>query len=860
MYYRFSALQLNRIRSECNKIGLEDVAGTDVKQDELTFVRTSISLMLKRSQECSNFRDYFCDCGAPQEEVSAFKALMLLERIRLTYSTSGCPREWEPSMEQYALLLLQWSLLYHRNLAEKIGKFLSCNIFSYITRQDLLEPIALPFGWSRFSMGPSKWRNHIRHLRVTKMGEKKLKAAQSFLYLKKGTPIVSETFVKESLKKHKQALSVERIVPNVVLIPTAREEAEVVFLRKEIKRRVKVIISSIRRGQCLPTRNSFWEPSPNASFGKSRSKGGLAGELKWEIVEDTVDQRWFNGELVSLPEIRDCITLEKEFKCAAVPICEPFKVRVITKGPANATYALKGLQMALWELMSKHPRFDLIGRTVRASDIPHLEEDQSWLSGDFSAATDNLAAWCSKVIGKELSLQFDLPEKLVVDSLCGNVISYGEYAEDESLGLEPFIQKNGQLMGSVLSFLVLNIINAALLWLVKDPFHSRRYSFENQSFKVNGDDSVCAMTEIEKIRWYALSGELGLVPSVGKTYYSSEFAIINSTCFARTNKVETVWVPFVNGDYLQHHQGKGGEERKVYDLSAIQRDLIKGFDSETQDELKKLFIQSHRGLLDSEAGDIDWYLPKSVGGIGLSYRSRLLIGPLLDGEARALVHPTMSENNWNTAFACLKGWIPTRKALKSRWNDRHCIRKSEMNRYYDELQVPRPTRKVGFEDSEWVKSEKKSVSGLSSLYIQSKWGKVVRDDTEYLDLKSPAEVPFKYRSKTIKDWLRLLRGVCDPKTIDMNILCPILEFSTDDVRSYFEDDFDTGPKMVENQVERIHVEAFIRKNLDRTVMVDGDLGTNFAPKIPKSTERLARRSRYLGWLWGLVEKWNQVGA
>ena len=238
----------------------------------------------------------------------------------------------------------------------------------------------------------------------------------------------------------------------------------------------------------LPFPRNFWEPSPNASYNTPRSKGGQAREIEFES-DESIKSYWFDGRVIHLPNLLCKVSLEREFKCTAVPILEPFKVRVITKGPAQATYALKGLQLALWTMMKSTPIFSLIGRTVCSEDIPVLSPGEKYLSGDFSAATDNLARWCSETVAKELALQFDLPEGLLISSLCDNVIDYGSYSSPE---LQPFKQMNGQLMGSVLSFLVLNIVNAAMLWIVKSPSSRRQESLREQTFRVNGDDSVSA--------------------------------------------------------------------------------------------------------------------------------------------------------------------------------------------------------------------------------------------------------------------------------------------------------------------------------------------------------------------------------
>jgi hypothetical protein len=865
MYYRFSNKAVKMLRNDLLSLGLGDVAGTDA--EEFTSVQTSASQMLREALTTPSFRDVFRSPDVLEGgQLSAFKAFLLLERIRLTFSSAGCPRKLEPSDKEYSLMLMQWAILYHRNQAEKIAKYLSCNIFSYLTHQEPLELLKLPFGWNRNSMGGGGWRGYIRMLRMQPCSEKKLRHAQSFLYLKKGTPVVSDAFIRESLIKHRKALSEERLVPEMVSIEHSPGDLEVFFLKREMRKRIRYVIEYIRRKNSttvnsyreeetqkmefdsLRFRKEFWEPSPNASYLKSRSKGGQASEIDFEDTGD-YQEFFFDNRMVTLPILKPRITLEKEFRCCAVPILEPFKTRVITKGPANATYALKGLQLALWEMMKATPIFALIGRTVTGEDLPLLSQGEKYLSGDFSAATDNLSKWASETVGKELALQFDLPEGLIVASLCDNIIDYGDYADQD---LQPFKQQNGQLMGSVLSFLVLNIVNAAMLWMVKAPLSHRYESLLEQSFRVNGDDSVCSMDEREKNRWYKFSESLGLIPSIGKTYYSSEFAIINSTCFFNGPE-GLVRVPFLNGDYLQSFQGKGAQERSVFDLAAIQKDFMEGATFEEY----KLFLSCHRDKMIWKAGTVNWFLPKSVGGLGLKFYGE----ELCDGIVEELY---CSKGDLDRAYAKLSGWDPVRSIYKDRWKDDFCIRKSEANSYLERLGLRLRERKVVLERQDWIFSEKKSVGGVSSHYIKSIYGKVIRDDLDEKELH--VRTPYKYCNRSMKDWGKLLNkrltGVmlksflksCRPS---IERLAAMTEYESEEsdveVSSLYTSDCSigltqSGPE--EEFLSRERLFQLFEGELQGTVLEDLE-GDTIRPKIPKGTSE----SPYRDWIWSLNDEW-----
>jgi hypothetical protein len=119
----------------------------------------------------------------------------------------------------------------------------------------------------------------------------------------------------------------------------------------------------------------------------------------------------------------------------------------------------------------------------------------------------------------------------------------------------------------------------------------------------------------------------GLEPSIGKNYYSSKFLIINS---------ELRWFsdghwrfePFVNLGLLMGRVAKGTDAGQdlsgtsgAQDLGSRCSDLVRGFDGRLRDDLIRVFCQYHKKSLarfDGTRGDsLPWYLPQSLGGMGL---------------------------------------------------------------------------------------------------------------------------------------------------------------------------------------------------------------------------------------------------
>jgi hypothetical protein len=264
-------------------------------------------------------------------------------------------------------------------------------------------------------------------------------------------------------------------------------------------------------------------------------------------------------------------------KCAPVCLAEPLKIRTVTKGPILRYTALKPVQQALWSQLSQDPRFaiaaPLDGAAVMRS-LGRLVPGNKWLSGDYKAATDNIAIELSLHCANELARVMEMPERirqLLVDGLVGHV-----YDMNDGTFLP---QKRGQLMGSPVSFPVLCIINAAVIWASIGP----DLPFKKVQMVINGDDCLFQCSEAQRQSWAAIAEDAGLLPSVGKTYFSNWFLMINSTLFdgldtepvevhcggkelaAVDDRHQVMWkeVPYLNLGLLLGLKRSGGSEGKT---------------------------------------------------------------------------------------------------------------------------------------------------------------------------------------------------------------------------------------------------------------------------------------------------------
>lgn len=232
-------------------------------------------------------------------------------------------------------------------------------------------------------------------------------------------------------------------------------------------------------------------------------------------------------------------------------VLEPLKVRVISKGPALDYYRVKSLQKATHTIMRELPAFHLIGRKLKSSDLERLRDlaledsqgdssDLRWLSVDYSAATDgsssNLGLAIQRYIIRDLP-QCDIDAAMRV--LGHHDLYYPKCAKgadgswrggkEQRKGTKPVgRQRNGQLMGSPLSFPILCLMNL-LVFCLANPKLDSESAIER--VLVNGDDMLYIGTQETWVKHKEISSSVGLKMSPGKAYIHGVYANANSTSF-----------------------------------------------------------------------------------------------------------------------------------------------------------------------------------------------------------------------------------------------------------------------------------------------------------------------------------------
>jgi hypothetical protein len=324
------------------------------------------------------------------------------------------------------------------------------------------------------------------------------------------------------------------------------------------------------------------DPSTSASYQYLKSQGGAYGEVFTGLVGD-LNKYLPYSYLESMTEVRPgtvksqrtylpfrkyselVYELPPEKPSVKVhPIVEPLKVRLITKGPAYRMWYSKQLQQGMWEYLQTIPAFALTGHPLSHYDLEDLERrhgvvfgsDKSmdkWVSGDYSAATDNLKIQYTKLSMETVLSKLNLDEQSL-DHLRSVIYEQSlEYPHRFSEDLRKVLtgtdleksfndkgdlvveQRNGQLMGSILSFPILCSCNLVSYWATLEEYLGRTVELKDLPVLVNGDDILFRTNDAFYSMWRENISEIGFELSVGKNYVHSNYLMVNSEPYWKDN-------------------------------------------------------------------------------------------------------------------------------------------------------------------------------------------------------------------------------------------------------------------------------------------------------------------------------------
>lgn len=245
----------------------------------------------------------------------------------------------------------------------------------------------------------------------------------------------------------------------------------------------------------------------------------------------------------------------------AAPACilEPLKVRMITKPSVGLHVPLHKIQKSCWRYLHDYnvdgfEPFSLIGEPLTRAHlwklVMSLKPGEKMVSGDYSAATDNLKGEVSKTIIRSWVDKIGLRDPFLYENILRsmtqmrilqeNIIlpNYEEFPhlKDFCYELQNYDQVNGQLMGNVISFVVLCAANFICLWESYERFCSRKVSLRafvhDMPAYINGDDILFKSPSDEFYAvWKQTTSEFGFDLSIGKNFCNDKFVQINSELY-----------------------------------------------------------------------------------------------------------------------------------------------------------------------------------------------------------------------------------------------------------------------------------------------------------------------------------------
>jgi hypothetical protein len=421
----------------------------------------------------------------------------------------------------------------------------------------MLKDETPPQRFNPYSLISGHFRKFIRN-RVTGGGtERKIRVGSLLLYSKRLFPSFTSEMVREKVAEFSTAIS----RPEPTSLP--------------LKRKMFLSIQDTLDEFCPPGEKMVadycrpFPPSVSACHEYSRTDGGLQGYIRdfplsgfladphvqkvldlWRLTEtelvedDLVGGTWARMLRQLILEAVDELGLPdvewKSILVGATGLTEPLKVRIVTKAEWFVQL-LVPVQKAWHGKMRRHPVFQLIGGVpvFQALDGLTTGKGEKVVSGDYKSATDNIflsytrEACLSMLERTEFLFPPGTPacaepfiRKLAVHSL-------DHCALDLKGVREPIPITRGQMMGHILSFPLLCVINRAASCMAIP---------RSRFMRINGDDVIFPANKSEYRRWQRSTAVVGLEFSLGKNYYTNRLALVNSE-YCVFNKLTRRWTP-----------------------------------------------------------------------------------------------------------------------------------------------------------------------------------------------------------------------------------------------------------------------------------------------------------------------------
>jgi hypothetical protein len=231
------------------------------------------------------------------------------------------------------------------------------------------------------------------------------------------------------------------------------------------------------------------------------------------------------------------------------------KQRIVSTGDVEMNL-FRPLHSAIYNQLSKHSwllRGD--AKPSRFKKEFTLKAGEVFTSGDYESATDNLNSEVQETI---LSLILDNTTSVpkgIRDSACSTLRMRMCSKEVPDT---VFYQHRGQLMGNLLSFPLLCLVNyLAFRYYSRSSGDPSKENFV--PVRVNGDDIIFRSTPEVSDRWVKGVVGSGLVLSKGKTMVHRTFFSLNSSLFYAT-KLDVFLVPVIRSTAFGYSSKEGSVE------------------------------------------------------------------------------------------------------------------------------------------------------------------------------------------------------------------------------------------------------------------------------------------------------------
>jgi hypothetical protein len=343
---------------------------------------------------------------------------------------------------------------------------------------------------------------------------------------------------------------------------------------------------------------------------------------------------------------------------SVMAIREPLKVRMITKGESLPYYYAKFFQRETKSYLDRFPQFVLTNEKLQTKHLvdiilnkevklenkylsltdngPDLGFDL-FVSGDYSAATDNLKECYTKAAFEAFLEKYEpgpyTSEQLKNNEIDKNILrsviynarcSYPADKNDER-GYYIIDQKNGQLMGSILSFPILCMVNLLTYKLALQEYLLRYYNYDREipfcdlPVLVNGDDILFRANTVFYKIWLRWINEVGFDLSIGKNYVHQSFCSVNSVSFLYDGDSDFIEIGYLNCGLLigsSKLSMKPAEENIPF--HEFYNTVMRGLEPDEQLRFHKKFMFYHkkRVSLATNYSDFNLFASPFLGGLG----------------------------------------------------------------------------------------------------------------------------------------------------------------------------------------------------------------------------------------------------